>query len=55
MNLPQVNQQARHMDGVADSILKGTDTTVGGDEGLRDMRVIDAIYESIRTGEAVAM
>jgi predicted dehydrogenase len=55
MNLPQVNQQARHMDGVADSILKGTDATVGGDEGLRDMRVIDAIYESIRTGEAVAM
>ncbi len=53
MDFPQVNQQARHMDGIADSIMNGHETTVGGEEGLRDMRVIDAIYESIRTGGEV--
>ncbi len=55
MDFPQVNQQARHMDGVADSIINGHKSTVDGYEGLRDMRVIDAIYESVRTGAAVAL
>jgi len=40
---------------VADSIINGHESTVDGYEGLRDMRVIDAIYESIRTGAAVAL
>jgi predicted dehydrogenase len=55
MEFPEVNQQARHMDAVADSLINGYDLKIDGHEGLRDMRVIDAIYESIRTGAAVAM
>ena len=55
MDFPQVNQQARHMDGVASAILSGKTLHIDGYEGLRDMRVIDAIYESIRTGRAVAI
>ncbi len=43
------------MDGIADSLVNGYDLKIDGREGLRDMRVIDAIYESIRTGGAVAM
>ncbi len=55
MDLPQVNQQAKHMDGVASAILAGKTLSIDGHEGLRDMRVIDAIYESIRTGQAATI
>ena len=55
MDFAEVNQQARHMDGVADSIVNGHESSVDGYEGLRDMRVIDAIYESVRTGAAVRL
>ncbi len=53
MDLPAVNQQARHMDAVGESIAAGTRLRIDGYEGLRDMVVLDAIYESIRTGGAV--
>lgn len=39
-------QQARHMDAIAQSIFGGPATTTGGDEGLQDMRIIEAIYKS---------
>lgn len=44
------SQQAAHMDAVAASLQGGAPTTTGGDEGLRDMRIIEAIYESIAAG-----
>ncbi|MCB1122415.1 MAG: Gfo/Idh/MocA family oxidoreductase [Verrucomicrobiae bacterium] len=50
MSFPEVNQQARHMDGVARSIREGTPSTVTGEEGLRDMKVVDALYRSIAAG-----
>ncbi len=44
----QVNQQALHMDGISDYFLKGQPhLNVGGDEGLRDMKIIDAIFASV--------
>jgi glucose-fructose oxidoreductase len=45
------NQQARQMDDDALSILNGTPPLVPGEEGLRDMRVIDAIFASVRSGK----
>lgn len=47
------NQQARQMDDDALSILNGTPPLVPGEEGLRDMRVIDAIFASVRSGKRV--
>ena len=50
MGFEPVNQQAKHMDGVSKSILEGFDTTVSGEEGLLDMKVVDALYKSLATG-----
>jgi len=47
-DFPQVNQQALHMDGISDHLLNGTPhLNVGGDEGVRDMKIIDAIFKSV--------
>jgi glucose-fructose oxidoreductase len=47
MGFESVNQQALHMDGVCKSIVEGTDSTASGEEGLRDMKVVDALYKSL--------
>ncbi|HET6397355.1 MAG TPA: Gfo/Idh/MocA family oxidoreductase [Pseudoxanthomonas sp.] len=44
------HQQARQMDDDALAILQGTPPLVPGEEGLRDMRVVDAVYASARDG-----
>ena len=50
MGFEPVNQQAKHMDGVCLSIANGTDSTVSGQEGLLDMKVVDALYRSLASG-----
>lgn len=50
MNFPQVNQQALQMDDFADCVMTGRNSRVSGEEGLRDIRVIEAIYRSIDSG-----
>ncbi|MDX1739750.1 MAG: Gfo/Idh/MocA family oxidoreductase [Rhodothermales bacterium] len=55
MDYPQVNQQALHMDAVAESIMNDSDIRIDGVEGLRDMKIIEAIYESARTGSPVSL
>lgn len=48
-DFPQVNQQALHMDGIADTLMNGVPhLNVGGEEGLRDMKIIDAIFKSVK-------
>ena len=47
----QVNQQALHMDGISNHILNGIPhLNTGGEEGLRDMKIIDAIFKSTSLG-----
>lgn len=46
-----VNQQARQMDNFAYCVLHNKVTRVPGEEGLKDMLVIDAIYRSIASGK----
>ncbi|WP_347159246.1 Gfo/Idh/MocA family protein [Pontibacter chitinilyticus] len=53
MNLPNVNQQARQMDGIAQSIRKNEPSKVPGEMGLRDVKILMAIYEAARTGKRV--
>lgn len=52
MGYEPVNQQAKHMDGVSRSIVEGTDSTVSGQEGLLDMKVVDALYRSLGSNGA---
>ncbi len=51
LELPHINQQAAQMDDFAECILKTKETIVPGAEGLKDMRVIEAIYRSIASGK----
>jgi predicted dehydrogenase len=50
-----VDQFATEMDAFAQSILTGTPTTVPGEEGLRDVRILMATYEAARTGTTVRL
>jgi predicted dehydrogenase len=43
---PRKNQFAEQLDHLAECILNGTQPLVAGEEGLADMRVIEAIYRS---------
>lgn len=46
---------AVEMDDFAQCILEGKPTRVSGEEGLRDVRIMMAIYESARTGKPVGL
>lgn len=54
---PVVTHQTLQMDGMADIILNGKTMTpaVDGYEGLKDMKVLDAIYKSIKEGSKKIM
>jgi len=55
MNLPKVNQQAKQMDAFALSIKNNQPTIVPGEMGKRDVRIIAAIYEAMRTGKKISI
>jgi glucose-fructose oxidoreductase len=46
-------QQAKQMDDDATSIMQEKSMLVPGEEGLRDIRIVEAIYKSAATGRAV--
>jgi len=48
INFPLENQQAKQMDEDAKAIMNNTDLIVPGEEGLRDIRVVEAIYKSAK-------
>jgi predicted dehydrogenase len=48
-----IDQFAAEIDDFASCILEDRDSIVAGEEGLRDLRVVEAIYESIRSGRSV--
>jgi glucose-fructose oxidoreductase len=52
---PAINQQAQQMDEDALSFSRGDIPRVPGEEGLKDLLVIEAIRESILTGKKVAV
>jgi predicted dehydrogenase len=41
------------MDDFADCISSGKPTRVSGEEGLRDVKIMTAIYEAARSGKCV--
>ena len=50
LNFPVINQQTLQMDAFSDYILNGIPPkiSVDGEEGLKDVRIIEAIYSSIK-------
>jgi glucose-fructose oxidoreductase len=50
-----VSHQTLQMDDFALCIREGRESRVSGEMGLRDMKIIDAIYEAARTGQRVAI
>lgn len=47
------NQQARQMDDDAEAILNNTKVLVPGEEGLKDIRVVEAVYRSVAENKKV--
>lgn len=54
-DIEQTNHFAVEMDDFARCIVEDRESIVPGEEGLRDLRIIEAIYESIRTGRPVVI
>ena len=53
--LPQRDQFALEMDHFAGCIVDNTEPLTPGEEGLKDLRVMMAIYEAARTGRTIAL
>lgn len=53
INYPIESQQARQMDDDALSLINKTDLMVPGEEGLRDIRVVEAVYKSSKINDLV--
>lgn len=51
LNLPQTNHQALMFDGMGQAIVENKPCSASGEEGLKDMKIIDAIYRSIASGK----
>jgi predicted dehydrogenase len=54
-SFPDVDQFAAEMDDFAACVRQGTPTRVPGEEGLRDVRIIEALYRSAETGRDVRL
>jgi len=50
ISYPPMNQQAAQMDDFAQCVNNGKATRVPGEEGLKDMKVVEAIYRSLANG-----
>jgi predicted dehydrogenase len=55
ITFPDIDQFAAEMDDFAQCILRRQPTRVPGEEGLRDVKIMMAIYESIRSGRTVTL
>lgn len=55
IQLADIDQFAAEMDDFAQCILNNQPTRVPGEEGLRDIKIMMAIYEAARTGKTIAL
>ncbi|MBE9462316.1 Gfo/Idh/MocA family protein [Dyadobacter subterraneus] len=53
INFPVDNQQAKQMDEDALAIMQSKPVLVPGEEGMRDIRIVQAIYQAAQTGKSV--
>jgi predicted dehydrogenase len=57
LNFPEINQQQTQLDAICSVIIekKPLPKHITGEEGLKDMKVIAAIYEAAKTGKKVVL
>jgi predicted dehydrogenase len=55
MDLPEINQQAAQMDDFANCVITNKKSKVSGEMGLRDVKILMAIYEAARTGKKIKL
>jgi predicted dehydrogenase len=55
MDFPHINQQAKQMDDFAMAIKNKRPTPVPGEMGRRDVKLIQAIYKAMESGEKVSI
>ena len=57
MNFPTINQQTTQCDEIAKALLenKQLPNHITGEEGIKDMRILQAIYEAARSGKKVSI
>ncbi len=53
MDYPKLSQQAKQMDAFALAIKNKQQSIVSGEMGRRDVKIIEAIYEAMRTGKKI--
>lgn len=53
INFPVKSQQAKQMDEDCTALMTNTTLIAPGEEGLRDIRVVEAIYKSVASGKSV--
>ncbi|WP_044171780.1 Gfo/Idh/MocA family protein [Flectobacillus major] len=53
MNFPIVHHQTYMLDGICDEIIHNKPSKASGEEGLQDMKIIEAIYQSAQTGREI--
>jgi len=53
MSLPEVNQQANQMDDFALAVMNKRPTPVPGEMGRQDLKILQAIYQSMETGKRI--
>jgi predicted dehydrogenase len=55
INLPQINQFCAEMDHFAECVRDNKEPRTPGEEGLADLKVIEALYKSAESGQTVAV
>lgn len=55
IDFPQVNQQAKQMDDFAMAVTAGRPTPVPGEMGRQDVKILQAIYKAMETGQKVSI
>ncbi|GAB2796098.1 Gfo/Idh/MocA family oxidoreductase [Rhabdobacter roseus] len=55
INFPIKSQQAKQMDEDCAALMNNTELIAPGEEGLRDIRVVEAIYKSVASGKTVTI
>jgi predicted dehydrogenase len=54
-NLPQVDHFASEMDHMSDCVMQDKQPLTPGEEGLRDLTIIQAIYQAAQSGKTVKL
>ncbi len=57
LNFPVINQQATQCDEIAKVLLENKilPNHITGEEGIKDIRILQAIYEAARTGKKISI